>query len=200
MSFWMQTNTGKAFDLKDPDPRLVDFENDVASALSKLARYSGHTDGEYGYSVAQHCVLGAETLFEKTGSSRMASLFLLHDAHEAYIGDIATPTMRVLDDLSDGGFSAALGRLKTRLDAAIHRAAGILPADECEMVAIKHHDIAMMNAERYALKRPAPRSWGSAFDAIPAADIWHEELWPWDPTTARDEWLAAFTRFVVVRQ
>lgn len=193
---WKQTRSGKAFDLSNPDPRLVDFENDVAPALSFIARYNGHTQGDFPYTVAQHCVLGAETLYDKTGSRRLASLFLLHDAHEAYIGDITTPVVQRIDETCDGAFSKLLNLVKYQIDCAIYKAAGVDMSDEIEHAAIKHHDLAMMNAERLAIMAPSPHSWGARIEAIPAAMVLPCEIGAWDHETARDEWLSAFTRFI----
>lgn len=200
---WMQTLSGKAFDLFYPDPKLVDFENDVSSHLAKISRFSGATKGDVGYSVAQHCVVGAESIYEATGSTRLAAIFLLHDAHEAFCGDIATPTAKTLaeiaNDMGEYGstiVSDAIKELKGRIDGAVFAAAGVDLPDETESAAIKHHDVAMMNAERAALKRQVPRSWGSAIDAVPAANVDPEDLDPWDGECARLEWLRAFERFV----
>jgi len=194
---WIQTLSGKAFDLTTPDARLVDFDNDVAPSLAKLARFLGHTEGDIGYSVAQHCVLGAETIYAKTGSTRLAALFLLHDAHEAYIGDIPTPTVVRLDEMTGGSFSPYLKQLKGSLDWAILRAAGVSPPDEIEYAAIKQHDVAMMNAERVVLKKPAPFSWGLGFDSVPGAAVQAIELQPWDAPCACEEWLHGFNRWIV---
>lgn len=195
---WLQTLSGIAFDLAKPDPRQVDFENDIAPALSKLARFTGHTQGDVAYSVAQHCVLGAESLAVKTGSKRLGALFLLHDAHEAYIGDMPTPFLAQLDEDTGSTCSPFVKKLKARLDWAILMRAGIQAADETEVAAVKYHDIAMMNAERFALKKPAPESWGARYDSIPAAAIQTLDLQPWESGAAREEWLHAFTNFVVV--
>jgi hypothetical protein len=191
---WLQTISGKAFDLSNPDPAMVDFEADVAPALAKLARFTGHTLGDIGYSVAQHCVLGAESILAATGSERLAALFLLHDAHEAYIGDIPTPLVQTLCE-DDRRFKGRLDILKERLDSAIYDAADIAPPYAFEHNAIKRHDTAMMNAERASLKLPAPRSWGADIDAVPAADMW---ISPWETADAREAWLDAFDRFVGV--
>lgn len=194
---WLHTLSGKAFDLHRVDPRLVDFENDIAPALAKLSRFVGHTFGDDGYSVAQHCVLGAESLYAKTSSPRLAALFVLHDAHEAYIGDVATPTAVQLDEDTNYAFAPYLKRLKARLDYAIFSRAGVHMPDDAEVAAIKYHDVAMMNAERAVLKGSAPETWGAAYDAVPPAAVQTIELLPWDASTAREEWLGAFTRFVV---
>lgn len=83
------TYTGKAFDLLNSTPDMVCIE-DIAHSLSLLCRYTGHVR-EF-YSVAQHCVLMAENN-EPLGDP-MAKL--LHDAAEAYIGDIASPWKQLL--------------------------------------------------------------------------------------------------------
>jgi hypothetical protein len=191
---WLQTISGKAFDLSNPDPRLVDFEADVAPALAKLARFTGHTLGDIGYSVAQHCVLGAESLLEATGSERLAALFLLHDAHEAYIGDIPTPVVQTLGEMFTDGIGPEVALLKWRIDAAIFEAAGVPMPTDAEHALIKRHDTAMMNAERAVLKLPAPRSWGAEIDAVPAARV--QTIRPWRSDVAADEWMHTFERFV----
>jgi hypothetical protein len=192
---WLQTLSGKAFDLSAPDASMVDFENDVAPALAKLARFTGHTIGDVGYSVAQHCVLGAESLLAVTGSERLAALFLLHDAHEAFCGDIPTPVAKTLEEVVPDT-KRAIAHLKHRLDVAIFEAADVdMPTYE-EHAAIKQHDTAMLNAERAVIKSPQPKSWGDAIDAIPPA-VLAEPIEPWPAWAAQEEWLAAFERFVV---
>ena len=51
---WIQTYTGKKFDIDNLDPSMVCLE-DIAHALSMLCRYNGHS--EVFYSVAEHCVM-----------------------------------------------------------------------------------------------------------------------------------------------
>ncbi len=82
------TYTGKAFDLLNPSPDIVCIE-DIAHSLANLCRYTGHVR-EF-YSVAQHCVLMAKADLPGDPLKR-----LLHDAGEAYIGDIASPWKRLL--------------------------------------------------------------------------------------------------------
>lgn len=55
----------------------------IAHALAYINRYTGHV-GQY--SVAQHCVLIAMQLPQEL---KLAGL--LHDAPEAYIGDVSAP-------------------------------------------------------------------------------------------------------------
>lgn len=80
---WMQTYTGRAFyPLKMERNDINRF--DIAHALSMQCRYNGHTSRFY--SVAEHSVLMSYAVPEED-----ALWALLHDAPEAYIGDMIRP-------------------------------------------------------------------------------------------------------------
>lgn len=86
----VRTYTGKNLDLANPDPRQICIE-DVAHHLAKLDRYNGA--GHWSYSVGQHSLLVAETLppeYKLQG--------LLHDATEAYLGDVVSPLKAMLPE------------------------------------------------------------------------------------------------------
>ncbi len=83
---WMTTFVGKRFYPMSPKLDDVCIE-DIAHALSNCCRWSGHTT--VFYSVAQHCVL---TSLVADRPYRMA--MLLHDAAEAYMGDLVRPLKR----------------------------------------------------------------------------------------------------------
>lgn len=79
----MQTYTGKLIDLSrfsTEDVRLPD----IAHALALINRYTGHS--MVPYSVAQHSVIVSKLVPEEH-----ALWGLLHDASEAYLGDVARP-------------------------------------------------------------------------------------------------------------
>ena len=72
-------------------------------------------------SVAQHSVLAAALLWQRT-RDRVATLAaLLHDAHEAYTGDIKAPVKAYLNRHAPG----AVAELESRIDAAIATWAGL---------------------------------------------------------------------------
>lgn len=81
-------------DFSDPRPDMFDVF-DIAWALSRIQRYTGHAGAtlDMHYSVAEHCVLGARML---QGVDALA--FLMHDASEAYMNDIASPLKKLLPD------------------------------------------------------------------------------------------------------
>jgi len=82
------TISGIKFDLLNPTPEQIKLI-DIAHSLSMTNRFNGHT--QFPYSVAQHSLAVAEMVDApyKLGA-------LLHDAGEAYIGDIITPIKRLL--------------------------------------------------------------------------------------------------------
>lgn len=82
--------SGKVVNLLDPQPDQIDIL-DIALALSRQARFNGMTS--HYYSVAQHSVLAAQL-----GKDHGCALeLLLHDAAEAYTGDIVKPLKNLLE-------------------------------------------------------------------------------------------------------
>ena len=80
---YILTHTGKHFDLLESNADMID-PRDISHALAHLCRFNGHTR-EF-YSVAQHSCIVAELVPEE---HKLAAL--LHDAPEAYLGDMTRP-------------------------------------------------------------------------------------------------------------
>lgn len=86
---WIATFTGTKFYLHDPRVEDVHIE-DVAHALSLICRFGGHCS-EF-YSVAQHSLVVQSIVAEEFKDQHDLQLAaLLHDATEAYIGDMVRP-------------------------------------------------------------------------------------------------------------
>ena len=84
------TYTGKTYHFSDPKDEDIDIV-DIAHALSLLCRYNGAT--EDFYSVAEHSVIVSRLV-----SPEFAFEGLMHDAAEAYCGDVISPLKRMLAD------------------------------------------------------------------------------------------------------
>ncbi len=85
----ISTDTG-FFDILKPETYPFPIE-EIAHALSNICRYTGHVSRFY--SVAEHCVL-----VSRLAPKRYALESLLHDAAEAYLGDVSAPLKRLLPD------------------------------------------------------------------------------------------------------
>lgn len=88
MRHFITANSGKRVNLKNPKPESIDI-NDIAIALSRVARFTGHTK-EF-ISVGQHSI-NVKWLLQERGEPIIVQLYgLLHDASEAYLNDIVRP-------------------------------------------------------------------------------------------------------------
>ena len=87
---WILTHTGIKFDLLAPTPAMID-QRDIAHALSNLCRFNGHTHTHY--SVAEHSIRVAQIV-----PVQFQLAALLHDATEAYVGDMVRPLKQVMPD------------------------------------------------------------------------------------------------------
>ncbi len=199
---WSQTATGRAVELLAPQAHQIDLDVDVPEQLARLARFNGACRSGV-YSVAQHCVLGADALYRETSRRDMAAAFLLHDAHEYLIGDITTPTAQALDhfvsvytSIKPGSLHQGLHRLKTAIDFAVYAAAGItypLPSDVQRAVDVMDRRCVM--TERRHLLGPPPASWGDELEATPSIRLIGKlRVWPWPE--AADEYRDRLKRYL----
>lgn len=85
-------SNGDFFDYNTPETHDYDI-NTIAHSLAKICRYNGHTDLDWHYSVAEHCVHVSRLV-----PPEMALEGLLHDASEAYTGDIQKPLKEMLPE------------------------------------------------------------------------------------------------------
>lgn len=168
-SLWIQTRDGHAIDLLAPDLSEVCIE-EIAHSLARINRFTGHTRGPVPYSVAQHCVLVANHLPEHL---KLAGL--LHDAHEAILGDIASPIKWALE-YSGGG--AAFQFLDRAAEAAVKKR---WTAEAYDDAIVRQADLRALATERRDLLGDVQaRPWKG--DYIP----WAERIYPW--TIARSEY------------
>jgi len=162
----IQLYSGEYFDYTRPDDGPYHI-TDIARSLSNLCRYTGHVS--HFYSVAQHCVL----------ASQMAPPFLqmaalLHDAAEAYLGDVNSPLKTMLPDYA---------RLEEQVERALFERFHV-PWEQ--MAQIKSIDWKMLATERFALM------------PLDDTNYWPDHhpylinIRPWDPLEAEQQYLNRF--------
>lgn len=140
---YIATYSGIRFDLLNPDPKSVRI-GDIAHSLSLLCRFNGHI--RKFYSVAEHCCAVAAACPDE------AKVYgLLHDAAEAYIGDITRPLKRIL--------GAFIAEIENRVHWAILSAFGVPPPTASVARALAIADDAALLAERRDLLPGAGHRW-----------------------------------------
>jgi hypothetical protein len=88
----IETATGNYADIINIEPDMLTME-DIATSLSNICRFNGHLPNFY--SVAEHSVRVAWWLNEQGYSDDIVLTGLLHDAAEAYVGDMMRPLKRL---------------------------------------------------------------------------------------------------------
>lgn len=165
---WMQTYTGRAFWPLDPSPAAID-PTDIAHALSMLCRYGGHA--HRFYSVAEHCVLMSHAV-----SPENALWALLHDAAEAYLGDMVRPLKRAMP---------AYREAEDRLMTAICQRFDLATACPDE---VRVADTRILRDERAVVMSEPPMPWSDAEQVKPLGVTVH----CWLPRPAEIHWIERF--------
>lgn len=91
----IRTRSGKYLDLACPKFDDIVLE-DIAGALSKLCRFSGQID--FHYSVAEHSYICSMVAEDDGNSANICRSVLMHDAAEAYCGDVVRPLKKMLPE------------------------------------------------------------------------------------------------------
>src|SRR3954469_23683409 len=115
---YLQTVSGRWVNPFDPDPEQLDI-GDIARALANQCRFGGHC--RVFYSVAQHSVAVSELVQQRGGDAEDVFAALMHDAAEAYLGDMPHPLKH------RSALGATFKEVESHLEAAIQRHFAIKP-------------------------------------------------------------------------
>lgn len=169
------TYTGKNFNPITPTIDTINIQ-DIANALSNICRFGGHCN--QFYSVAQHSVF-VSTLCDDED----ALIGLLHDASEAYIGDMVrplkytdamTPFREVENHISD--------LIVKKFSLKSHMTKSVKDADNL-----------MVLSEANALFSPVP-SWAESDKPLVDCD------YTWSPEEAKNSFLERYKDITTSRQ
>lgn len=165
---WMQTYSGRPFFPLEAVPSDIYIE-DIAHALGMVCRYAGHC--LRFYSVAEHCVL-----LSRTVDPEHARWALLHDAAEAYVGDMVRPLKHQMPE-----YQAVEDRL-IEVIALQFGLEGDMPAQ------VKEHDTQIVVDEREQIMTPSSLPW-SLLDGYRPLGVTIEG---WSPERAEAEYLSRY--------
>jgi 5'-deoxynucleotidase YfbR-like HD superfamily hydrolase len=164
------TYVGLSFYFDHPTVEMIDIR-DIAHALSNICRWTGHVN-EF-YSVAQHCVICSQQ------SEEYPLRLLLHDAGEAYYGDINKPLKMTLGPAFDG--------MADNVDRVVFQRFGLGPMTVEERLEVKHIDKAVAITEAQQL---LGRQWVHMYeDARPIEGL---VITPLRPEEAEELFLTRF--------
>jgi len=180
---WTQSFSGRVITPGCLQADQVSFA-DIPHALAQKCRFSGQLRA-FNYSVAQHCVIGAEQI-----AAPFALAFLLHEVSEVYLPDVPTPIKQFLRMETESGLLLKWTELEDQHARAIFTALGLMSLypliDSPEVHAM---DLRMLMTEKRDLMGPEPRPWG--IDAHPL----HDKITTcWSPEKAEALFVEAFER------
>lgn len=167
------TYSGKDFNFSDPKIEEISIV-DISHALSRIARYSGHLEGFY--SVAQHSVY-----VSRLSPPDWRLQGLLHDASEAYTGDLITPLTQAVPQLRE---------LKNKIEDLVARKFDIPWPESPE---VKRVDKKMLYTEIFWIGNPVWREQYIPYEnGYP--DIYDIKIETWEPDLAKYIFIAEFLR------
>ena len=179
----MRTYTNSHFfDPAKPDRRSV-RRTDIAVSLSRIPRYLGHTlRPMYPYSVAEHSLRMMDM-----AAPDVKPYALLHDAAEAYLGDMTTPVKTALAERAPCA-ARFFEDLEERWLDAIHDFFGLRYRED-HREEVKRLDGIMLVTEMRDLTR-APMDHPALVGLTPAG----EKIVPWPPHLAASRFYAEITK------
>ncbi len=171
---YLQTVSGRWVNPFDPDPDQIEL-SDIARALANQCRFGGHC--RPFYSVAQHCVIVSELMEQEGGNAEDALAALMHDAPEAYLGDLPHPIKH------RSPLGTVFREAEEPLDRMIRRRFSISDPSE----AVKRIDRALLATERRAF---SAEMWD--WPELEGVESLQLELRAWSPDEAADAFIRRF--------
>jgi hypothetical protein len=175
--------SGVFFDLLVPDSDEVDIK-DIAHHTALTCRFNGGTSRFY--SVAEHSYRVAAVLERSGQPLHIVFAGLMHDAHEAYTGDLSTPFKKMLGPI----YTECVSRLDTVIAQRFKISRQDLRSRQVHMA-----DMVMLAVEAHWLMKSQGK--GEHWERLPVVDPYVlETMKPscCDPVTAEAHWIKWFNR------
>lgn len=181
---FIRMNSGDTFHYNDIESNTFSL-HDFAYNLSRINRFHGATLGK-PYSVAQHSCHVGDYLLQHF-DPLTAFIGLLHDGHEAVIGDIPTPLKKAFKhyglDVNE--------RFAVPIDEWLFKSAGVtLPLPQYVVEAVQMADMVLYQHEgRQLMRNFVPSA------LPPEAPPYTSHITPWASEEAYRQFLSRFQRW-----
>ncbi len=177
----VETFSGRYINLQRLSSRDICIE-DIAHGLSMLCRFAGQCRSFY--SVAEHSVLVAGEV-ERTNPDKPMLILeaLLHDASEAYVGDIRSPLKKL-------EWMAPVRTLERDIQQRVWEHFGLFHSPESSKI-IQLWDLAVLKCEARELLGSRGHGWHLPEDLPEIQGLIHR----WSPEKAEQEYLALFNHY-----
>ena len=162
---WTETQSGYAIDFLEPKASCIRLY-DIAYHLAGINRYTGATR----MSVAQHSVDLVHMVTRFGGGLPTQRYALLHDAHEAYMGDISAPLKEAIRRLVPD--RDPLKEIADRLDSAIF--------EHFDIVVSEYDKQLLKRADKVAMQAEAMWFFYRMNGSVPRRDETAERFRPWE--------------------
>jgi hypothetical protein len=164
-------HSGEYFDFVEPHKSAFTID-DIAHGLSNVCRFAGQS--ERFYSVAEHSIYVSQIV-----PPRDALAALMHDAAEAFIGDVSKPLKGLLPEYK---------AIEDRVEAAIFERFNIpLPLPK----SVKWADITMLATEKFHVMRNH-----DDWDYTAGRKMIDMNIECWLPSVAKHQFLCRFNELV----
>jgi len=172
----ISTRSGRRLYLHNPSPSQI-LIDDIAHGLAHQCRFNGQTNKFY--SVAQHSVIVASIL-----PPELKLAGLLHDAAEAYLGDIVQPLKELLPEFAEieSRFAEVIGE-RFNVDLKHHDL-------------IKRADLIALATERRDLMPMEIVEWDSLIGVIPLS----KSIYPLSPEKAKARFIDYYLKLTLKRE
>lgn len=162
--------SGNYYHFETPHQTKVELE-DIAHALSNICRFGGHT--RTFYSVSEHSIHVSHLV-----PKHLALYGLLHDAHEAYVGDMPTPLKNLCFDYRG---------VEARAESHVWEAFGLKSLQWDDLQALSKADLQMLRHEKENALHC--RDEWAIVEGVEKVDV---QLEFWNPQRAKAEFIKRY--------
>jgi len=147
-SLWIQTHNGGVYDYDSSENSTPITPHTIAHSLARTYRFRGHS--RYRWTVAEHSLLvrniGMQLLSSNEERLLAAPYLLLHDAHEAFLGDMPAPLKKYLREK----YKFDMTQMEKLTDKRIRKDLKLNPPNGWVLALIGEADIYALKLEREA--------------------------------------------------